>query len=249
MAGTMFDGWPPQVAQAFITLLLSVLGALVVIVGAFGLWTRSVLKSNAKRQEAEANRQAIELAQYKAANEFVLDQAKRLTERADKQDERIVQLLEGKASDSTKIQMLSDQLQESRQHSRERDVKLGELQAKHDQAVEERKAFEERVKEEIESRKILQDRVKELEARQNERHDANEKMQLRINEIERERDTALADLRAANKRIAEFQNDIRERDDRIKTLDSEIARLKAEADKLIAPVTSASVTESKDGGL
>lgn len=216
----MFDGLPPQVSQAFITLFVALLLGVVSLIGGVVLYFRSSMKNSASKQ-------AIEIATFKTSYDFVLEQAKRLTERADKQDETIAVLREGKASDSTKIQMLSDQLQEARLHSRERDERLGELKAKLEQAIEERATQAKRAAE-------MADRITELEDRQKERHEINTKLELRLKEIdvakleaEKERDAALKALKAANERIIQ--------------LETEIATLRAEAEKVAAVLTPPAV--------
>jgi chromosome segregation ATPase len=204
MTGTvMFDGWPPQLVQGFVTLILGVFTVLGLIATAFGLWIRSTLRNNTNRQAAEASRQALEIATFKTSYEFVLEQAKRLTDRADKQDEIISQLREGKASDRKEIDMLNEQLKESRLHSRERDERLGELKAKLEQATQDRATQAARAAE-------MADRITELEDRQKERHEANTQLQLKIGEAEQERDAARAALKVANERIIMLEAQIKE---------------------------------------
>lgn len=172
-----------QLIPALIALGIAVIGMFALIAGGIGLYFRSTMSTSAQ------------------AYKYVLEDAKITRELVNKQSEDIALLRETKASDRKEIEMLSAQLLESRQHSRERDEALGGLKVRLEQATIDRDA--------------MAKRVTDLEAIRDQRHEENTQRDIQLKEIdvarlsaEKERDSAREALRVANEYVAKLEAEI-----------------------------------------
>lgn len=195
------------------------------IVRAISASVAKQIKQNDEKRQIELNDLRNQVAANAASHQFVLSTATKLGERVDKQDRTIAELHASKES-------LTRQLEEARGHSIERDRKIGELQAsldatakERDQEREQRKTTELQrdgyqrdlggalaqvtsLKDDLETFKA---RVVELEKRQEERHEAINKLQAQIADIElarmtaeRERDALKVELDVERRKSQQF---------------------------------------------